>query len=406
MAPIRYANSEFDRQRQSWIRMAEFDGDLDGFSTYLNQLGEFAAGEIKKTLPEIRNSLGATSQKPGAFKVGIYQGRDLNFISLAKAADPFTLRMVMLANSKGAGRIRGCACRREGVSGKARGSGPRRPPRRGPQLPRAGRQGLHVEGALLHPLQVLENAYQRVVRKAGQEAESDPVKAQSEALAELLHPGPAEQPGLLQVQAARPVRRPATCIGQDEPPDRNVLPVPPARQLSAWRRTKSIAKTCAAELSGDLTKLLHNGDRAKMAWLAGLADEEDRQLGTKINALNQDAPAARACSSSRAGARSTISSARPRRARTTGTRRSSSTRILPPKSGTSVFADVHDVLLPALEGLQDRSSRNSCRTNAPQFAKYLDDSAGPQEVGDDEEIDENESATSTASTNRPTARPS
>ncbi len=35
----------------------------------------------------------------------------------------------------------------------------------------------------VHPLQVLENAYQRIVRKAGNQADADPVQAQSETLA-------------------------------------------------------------------------------------------------------------------------------------------------------------------------------------------------------------------------------
>ena len=385
MAPIRYANSEFDRQRQSWIRMAEFDGDLDGFSTYLNQLGEFAAGEIKKTLPEIRNSLGATSQKPGAFKVGIYQGRDLNFISLAKAADPFTLVWSCWQTQKARDEYEGAladgkACL-EKLAALARGGHQDV----GLNFPEQEDRAFMWKAPAVHPLQVLENAFQRIVHREERKEGVDPIKAQSEALADYF-----------MQNTGQPARF------QFTPPDQ-----PDGPQLASVRMNhlietfylfrllvqyqaeseKPIDEDLRVDLSGNLTKLLHNGDRATMAWLAAWLTEKIAQLGIKINALNKEREP-RVLFFLKGGRALNYFLGTPEKGENDWDTQVVINPNLPAEEWYQCFRDVHDVLLSTLQAFRAGFTL-LVKANAPAFTKYLDAQAGPR-AGDDEEIDENE----------------
>ena len=135
-----------------------------------------------------------------------------------------------------------------------------------------------------HPLQVLENAYQRVVRKAGQEPGADPIQAQSETLSRFF----IQDPGEPECFESRPL---GAFDGEHLAAVRmnHLIETFYLFRLLVHYRVEAaaeISEDLRAELSGDLTKLLHNGDRAKMKWLSDWLTRKIAELGEKTNALN------------------------------------------------------------------------------------------------------------------------
>ena len=375
MGPIRYANPDFDQMRQNWIRMEEF-ADLDEFSTYLNKLGEFAAAEIKKTLPAIRNSLGT---RPGAFKIGIFQGKDFNFIALAKAADQFTL-------------VWSCWQSEEAQEEQERAlAGGKKCLEKLAVLALAGRKDVALKFAKqedrafmwkapsVHPLQVLENAFQRIVHK------EEGAEAQSEALARYFMQN-SGQP--VDFKGARRDDLPGAQLAAVKM-NHMIEPFYLFRLLVQYtaESAQPIDEELRIDLSSALTKLLHNGDRAKMAWLSAWLTKKIAELGKGINALNKE------------GERRVLFFVKGGRALNyfLGTREKGEndwdTQVvidprLPAMEWYQCFSYVHDTVLAVLGTFAAEFTRLVV-DNAGPFMEYLESLPGPK-AGDDEEIDENE----------------
>jgi len=130
-----------------------------------------------------------------------------------------------------------------------------------------------------HPLQVLENAYQRVVRKAGQAPGADPIKVQSETLSRFF----IQDPGQAECFTSRPLDQ---YDGEQLAAVRmnHLIETFYLFRLLVHYRVESgaeIGEDLRVELSGELTKLLHNGDRAKMSWLSDWLTKKIGELGRR-----------------------------------------------------------------------------------------------------------------------------
>ena len=238
----------------------------------------------------------------------------------------------------------------------------------------------------VHPMQVLENAYQRIVRKAGREHGADPLTAQSEKLAEFFMQDEA-QPVFL----------------NSRPPD-----APDEAQLSAVRMNhlietfylfrllvryqvesqKDIPEAVRVDLSGNLTKLLHNGDRTKMGWLSVWLTAKIRELGQKMDALNK--PERRVIFFLKGGRALNYFLGTPENGENDWDTQVVIDPRLKAEKWYECFSEVHDVLLAALQTFSLEFTQ-VVAANVPQFAEYLKGKTGPN-TGEDEEIDENEAS--------------
>jgi len=140
------------------------------------------------------------------------------------------------------------------------------------------------KASTVHPLQVRENTYQRIVRHAGDAAHEDPIKAQSETLSRFFIQNPG-QPECFRYESLEQFDgEHLASVRMNHLIDSFYL----FRLLVSYQANSNeeIDEGLRADLSGDLTKLLHNGDKTKMAWLSDWLTCKIAELGEKVNALN------------------------------------------------------------------------------------------------------------------------
>ncbi len=390
MVHTKYSNADFIdlTNNEGWVQV--FVGDLDALIDGVNKrradLGSYVADQVKEIYPLIQEKIGSADRQPGAYWVGFYldAANSRYIVSLSKRSDDFTLAWTVLQSEEARREheIDGAWCLRK-LAVLALGD------RKGVDLKFSEQEdkAFMWKASSVHPLQVLENAYQRIVRKAGQEPGADPVTAQSEKLAQYF-----------MQDEGQPV------FFNSKPPK-----APEEGQLAAVRMNhlietfylfrllvryqvesrNDIPEDVRVDLSGNLTKLLHNGDRAKMGWLSVWLTQKIRELGEKIGALNT--PTERRVLFFLKGGRAlNFFLGTPEKGENDWDTQVVIDPRLPAEKWYKCFSEVHDVLLAALQTFRSEFAQ-LVEANVPQFAEYLKCKAGP-EAGEDEEVDENEAS--------------
>ncbi|MBS0348183.1 MAG: hypothetical protein JSR69_17190 [Proteobacteria bacterium] len=242
------------------------------------------------------------------------------------------------------------------------------------------------KASLVHPLQVLENAYQRVVQRAGQETEGDPIAAQSETLSRFFV-NDAGKPACLQGVPAQADDEAGqlAAVKMNHLIDSFYL----FRLLIQYRLESpaEIDDALRAELSGNLTKLLHNGDRTKMGWLSAWLTEKIADLGRTIERLNRQGKR-RVIFFLKGGRALNYFLGTPEKGENDWDTQVVINPYLSAEEWYQCFAEVHDVLLAKLRAFKVEFTA-LVEANSAAFADYLKTKAGPG-MADDEEEDENE----------------
>ncbi|XZG68811.1 hypothetical protein ACTSKR_09095 [Chitinibacteraceae bacterium HSL-7] len=137
-----------------------------------------------------------------------------------------------------------------------------------------------------HPLQVLENVYQRVVRQAGEEASGDKIQAQTDALSLYFINQSAEPaPYVYRSPDINSDSAQLASVKMNHLIDSFYL----FRLLVSFRAESEfeISDDLRAELSGNLTKILHSGRHEHMGWLYEWLPRKVADLGRRLQRLNK-----------------------------------------------------------------------------------------------------------------------
>lgn len=379
------------RTREGWTRVAAYR-EFQAFSNFVKyagntdheRFGPFAMAQVKKFYPEIEREAGPGAPQQGSIAIFLDEGASENFVSLAREADGFVLTWSCRRAPESQGEpvvpvldAAGCLTKLGLLAVGAR------PNVRLP-FPEQEDKAFMWKAPSFHPLQVLENAYQRVVRKAGQDAESDQVQAQTETLSRYF----IQDPGSSTLFDYKPLDRfdgeHLAAVKMNHLIDSFYL----FRLLVNYRleSNEEISEDLRAELSGDLTKLLHNGDRVRMRWLTDWLAKKIGELGARSGALNANGKQ-RVIFFLKGGRALNYFLGTPEKGENDWDTQVVIDPSLPAEEWYACFAEVHDAMLVALKTFKTEFTQ-LVKDNAPQFSAYLE-GATPQEV-DDEEVDDNE----------------
>lgn len=392
MPPKRYPTFEFNQKRlaERWTRVDQLN-DFPAFTNLVNdaanavhkRFGPYVMAQIKTFYPEVEKEVGPGAAKPGPFAIFLDEDTSQKFVSLSKRTDDFVLVWSCWNSEQDRPApdipLDGPGClTRLGVLAAATHPGIRLP------LPEQADRAFMWKAPSFHPLQVLENAYQRVVRKAGRQPGADPIKAQSEALSRFF----IQDPGTPECFKFRPL---------DQHDGHHLAAVRMNHLIETFYlfrllvhyRVESgaeISEDLRVELSGDLTKILHNGDRAKMRWLSDWLTKKIGELGEKTNALNARGRK-RVIFFLKGGRALNYFLETPEKGENDWDTQVVINPSLPAEEWYECFAEVHDVLLAALESFKTEFT-GVVQQNSSQFAEYLKGASA--KAGEDEEADENE----------------
>ncbi|WP_138473229.1 hypothetical protein [Poseidonocella sp. HB161398] len=374
MSPQSMTIPDFEQRRRevAWTRMAEF-GAVEGAERYARSaawLGSGAtAGAAGRALAEARAMANALpvpglvafdrSLGMGHLSLANPQGGNVHFWSFpAGLRDPVAC-FQMLAR-RALGTRTQCGLR---------------------LLPQEDRA--HVwKAALVHPMQARETDFRRLVRDAGRHpGNADPRTAESETLARFFQQG-NERPEPMRWRGDALPEGPALAsVRMNHLIDSFYL----FRLLVRYEAVSEmpIGDDLRVDLSGELTKLLHNGDPALMGWLRDWLAAKIAVLGDRIEALNPP------------GARQVIFFLKGGRALNyfLGTPEKGEndwdTQIvidpgLPAAEWYGMLSRVHDAVLLALGEFRDEFAR-LLEAHSLDFAGYLDGSGAPS--AEDDEVD-------------------
>ncbi|MEJ8837335.1 hypothetical protein [Ramlibacter sp. AN1133] len=391
MPPVSYANFEFNRMRQEqrWSPIEQFNGDLAGFASFAGRphpasgatpgISPHALATMKAIYPEVEAGAGAGGLRPGKFMIYVHAARDRVFVSLARSSDPVTL-VWSCWNSE---ELEPAASFRR-MGAIARGK------RTGIEVvyPAAEDKAFMWKASSVHPLQVLENAYQRIVHHAGREPDADRIKEQSETLARYFIP-----------DAGPPVSFTFTPADLQSGPDFAAVRMNHLiegfylfRLLVPYRikSAEPISDDLRAELSGDLTKLLHNGDAGRMGWLSKWLTEKIAELGRSIRALNRPGQQRRVVFFLKGGRALNFYLGTPEKGENDWDTQVVIDPGLPAEDWYRCYSEVHDVLLAALRRFKAEFTA-LVEANASPFAEYLRGKTAP-DLADDDESARNEAS--------------
>jgi hypothetical protein len=389
MPAIKFTNFDFNQLRmaEKCARVAQFNTDWNAFVAFVDdpansshqRFGAFAMAEVKRIRPEVEQEVQNRSGS-APFLIFLDQGETRCFVAVSKPPED-VVYVWPCWRSEEARRNRqldGPACLRK-LATLALGA------REGVDLKFSEQENKAFmwKASAVHPLQVLENAYQRIVHKAGSQADADPIQAQSETLSRYF----------LQ-DAGDPA-----CF------DEKASPTADGGQLSAVRMNhlietfylfrllvryqaespQEISEETRVDLSGDLTKLLHNGDRAKMGWLSAWLTKKIAELGKEVARIN-GAGERRVLFFLKGGRALNYFLGTPEKGENDWDTQVVIDPRLPAEEWYQAFTKVHDVLLTALRRFRVEFT-GLVQANAASFSDYLLDKAGP-DVPDDEEVDD------------------
>jgi hypothetical protein len=387
MAMTKYSNADFaDLANKGWQQV--YVGDLDGLTNAEDRLrvglGSYVADQVKKIYPLIKEKIGSADVQPGAYWLRLFldAAGSRYIVALSQSGDAFTLAWTVWQSEEARleHEINGAWCLRKlAVLALA--------DHKDVALKFAEQddKAFMWKASSVHPLQALENAYQRIVHKSGQKPDADPVKAQSETLAQYF----IQDEGLpVFFDSKPPVASDATELASVRM--NHLIETFYLFRLLVRYQVESdqeISENVRVDLSGNLTKLLHNGDRAKMAWLSEWLTTKIRQLGEKVEALNAGGER-RVLFFLKGGRALNYFLGTPQKGENDWDTQVVIDPNLPAEQWYEYLSRVHDVLLSALQTFRSEFTP-LVEANTAQFAAYLKSKAGP-EAGEDEEIDENE----------------
>ncbi len=388
-----YSTIDFNKRKQSeqWSRVAQFI-NLDAFLTFvknppdteLQQIGSSAMRGIFAIAPEVSAQLGNGPRTPGSFQIYVDANQQNAFVSLAKLADNkvdvWSCARSAQPDNGNQPALDGAACLKK-LAALALGA------RSDVSLKYEAQadKSFMWKAPSVHPMQVLENAYQRFVQDAARKPGVDPKDAQSEALAEYFMQA-QDQPELFSYRPTDPAAgTPLSSVSMNHLISTFYL----FRLLVKYtvQSTQAISEETRVALSGDLTKLLHNGDRAKMAWLSAWLTKKMADLGEKIEKLNTGGKR-RAIFFVKGGRALNYYLGTPEKGENDWDTQVVIDPHLPPEEWYQCFNQVHDVLLVALEKYQNEFTKLVAE-NTATFSAYLQSKSGP-EPADDEETDDYE----------------
>ena len=391
MTAKRSSIAEFQkrRTREGWTLVAEYANfqGLANFKRYTGdkahaRFGPYAMGQVEKFYPEVEREAGPAAPNQGPVAIFLDEGESQFFVSAVRQAEDYVLTWSCRKQDPDqpvAPVLDATGCLTK-LGLLALGA------RQGVRLPLPGQEdkAFMWKAPSFHPLQVLENAYQRVVRKAGHDAESDQVQAQTEALGRYF----IQDPGSPEMFSYKPLDEfdgeHLAAVKMNHLIDSFYL----FRLLVNFRvEADEVTEDLRAELSGDLTKLLHNGDKTKMRWLSDWLTKKISQLGAKANALNTNGQQ-RVIFFLKGGRALNYFLGTPEKGENDWDTQVVINPTLSAQEWYACLAELHDAMLLALKTFKTEFTQ-LVQDNAPQFAQYLAAVAGPQEV-DDDEIDEHE----------------
>ncbi|MDM0116133.1 hypothetical protein QTI66_28590 [Variovorax sp. J22R133] len=377
------------RSREGWTPVAEY-ADFQGFANFKRysgdkahaRFGAYAMGQVAKFYPEVEREAGPGASNQGPITVLLDEGESQFFVSIVRKAEGYVLTWSCLKKDpdQPVGPVLdGAGCLSKlGLLALGKRQDVRLP------MPEQEDKAFMWKAPSFHPLQVLENAYQRVVRKAGHDAESDQVQAQTDALSKYFIQEPAspelfEYKPLDEFDGAH-----LAAVKMNHLIDSFYL----FRLLVNFRvEADQVTEDLRAELSGDLTKLLHNGDKTKMQWLSDWLTIKIGELGARANALNTKGQQ-RVIFFLKGGRALNYFLGTPEKGENDWDTQVVINPNLSAQEWYACLAEVHDAMLLSLKTFKTEFTQ-LVQDNAPQFSQYLAAVAGPQEV-DDEEIDEHE----------------
>ncbi|TIL59662.1 MAG: hypothetical protein E5Y79_13050 [Mesorhizobium sp.] len=382
------SNADFYKQSQkeSWFFVT--DGFFDAFKKYIIQhsadLNPYVTSHMQAIYPQIQEQIGNGAPEDSTIRLYLDPKNSRYIVALSKRSDDFTLAWTVWKSEEALREheIDGAACLRK-LAVLALGD------RKDVVLKFSEQEdkAFMWKASSVHPLQVLENAYQRIVHKAKQEPGADPVKAQSKTLARYF-------------------------IQDEGPPvffDSRPSAAPEGTQLASVRMNhlietfylfrllvryqvesaEEINEDLRVDLSGNLTKLLHNGDRAKMGWLSVWLSKKMGELGEKIDSLNTE-DERRVLFFLKGGRALNFFLGTPQNGENDWDTQVVIDPSLPAEKWYEYFSRVHDLLLTTLQTFKSEFTP-LVEANAALFADYLKSKAGA-ETGEDEEVDENEAS--------------
>lgn len=388
-----YPSFEFNqrRQREHWTRIDQFGGDLDAFSKFVadannsshQRFGAYAMTQVKAFRGEVETKVG-NARGAGSFMIYLDQADTQLFVSLSKKFDDATYVwecwQTEEARRAHEPALDGAGCFRKLAA-----------------LALGDRQGITLrfqeqedssfmwKASSVHPLQVLENAYQRIVRKAGSQPGADARQAQSETLARYFLQD-SGRPVCLAPKPGTPIDGPQLCsVRMNHLIDSFYL----FRLLVRYEveSRQPISEEVRVAVSSDLTKLLHNGASSKMGWVSTWLTRKIVELGQAIEKLNS--PGERRVAFFLKGGRAlNYFLGTPEKGENDWDTQVLINPRLPADKWYACFAEVHDLLLTMLQTFEIEFTQ-LVQKNAADFTAYLNSQSGPA-IGDDEEPDEYE----------------
>lgn len=387
MPPKIYSLSDFGALKQKLERVTEFSNDADRFEKSVNEaeselskaLGAYSMSEVKKVYPEVANQIKSWGANRGFFTIGVFQDASRCFVSLERQMDD-----VMVWSGWRSEQARldqqldGPAClKKMALLARARHQTV------GLVFPTQEDKAFMWKAPMVHPLQVLENSYQRIVQKAAQTAE-DPLKAQSDTLAEFF----IMDSGRPECFRSRPLDQ-YDGVHQSAVRMNHLIDTFYLFRLLVQYRVESdleIEESIRVDLSSELTKLLHNGNPDEMGWLSEWLTKKIIELGQKVNALNKTEK--KVIFFLKGGRALNYFLGTPEKGENDWDTQVVINPELSAEEWYRCFSEVHDVLLVALKTFKTEFS-DLVQQNAPAFSAYLKDKSGP-DTAEDEEADENE----------------
>lgn len=392
MASKSYTRQAFSdlRQREGWKAVAQLqsadevrDFLLNDFNAAHQAFGKFAMGEFSAISSEI---MGRAAD--GGFALFLDQSGDSFFATLTTPDDPNVTVWTCYRTADAKARA-GAQPPIDGVE----------PPAPAPEaallcLARLGNiagkdhPSLHVllgnqddaafmwKAPSVHPLQVMENHYQRVVLHAVAEARAqgrDANRAQSDTLGSFFAQSSATPEAFnFTGEAVVETADDMSAVRMNHLIDKFYL----FRLLVPYRVSSEndISEELRAELSGNLTKLLHSRDRAQMGWLSTWLTAKLAELGKIVNSVNS--PSKKRVIFFLKGGRALNYFLRtPENGENDWDTQVVINPHLPVSEWYETLGKVHDLILSALSRFKAEFSQ-LVRSNAEAFGRYLDSVPG------------------------------
>jgi hypothetical protein len=383
MAPQSYTLVNFDTKRQdeAWTRVAEFGSVAAANSYVMSPAVHWTQGKGTQA------ALSTTMSQASAFARAIGDTPDKVLVALDRKDRDGYLSLLNLTNSTvqvwtfqvEAADPLSCFQRMANLA-----QGPRTDCKL--RLVAQEDRAFMWKAPLVHPMQARENVFQRVVHAAGRNpGDTDALTAQSEALARFFQQNEGSPTPMEGVPARPSDDEHWAAVRMNHLIETFYL----FRLLVRYEVSAAgpIEDALRVDLSGALTKLLHNGDRTRMGWLSEWLTAKVADLGTRVQALNPSGKK-KAIFFLKGGRALNYYLGTPEKGENDWDTQVVIDPSLPAEEWYQVFSQVHDTLLAALEEYNEEFAE-LVTSNVAAFDDYLQSIEGPAPV-EDEEVDENE----------------